>query len=99
MFVGVVAFGFVKTTVRNTVTDTVTKRERVQDGDTSRYLVFGENEVYQNTDSLWLGKFNSSDFYRDIKPEHTYKLEVTGWRVPLMSWYRNIVKYDEVKGR
>ncbi len=82
---------------QETVTDKVVRLERVNTEGSSKYLVFGEKEVYQNTDSLWNGKFNSSDFYRDIEPGKTYRFRVYGWRVPFLSWYRNIIAYEQVQ--
>ncbi|CCF83468.1 hypothetical protein [Nitrolancea hollandica] len=79
------------------VTDTVVRTERVEDGNGGRYLIYGEAEVYQNTDSVYFGKFNSSDLYRDIKEGHSYRFEVVGWRVPFLSWYRNILKVEEIE--
>ncbi len=90
-------FSFTKFNNKATITDTVVKTERIQDGDDSYYLVYGKNEVYEDVDSLFAGKFNSSDFYRDIQAGHTYTFQVTGWRVPFMSWYRNIIGFQEVK--
>ena len=84
-------------TKQEVVVDTIVKSERVTYGETSKYLVFGKNEVYQNTDMFIIGKLNSSDFYRDIEVGKTYKLKVVGRRVPLFSWYRNIIEFDEVK--
>jgi hypothetical protein len=82
---------------RETVTDTVVKSERVNNGESGKYLVFGKNEVYQNTDSFPLRKFRSSDFYRDIEVGKTYRFRVVGWRLPLFSTYRNIVGFEEVE--
>jgi hypothetical protein len=81
---------------RETVTDTVVKSERITSGESGKYLVFGEREVYQNTDSFPLLKFRSSDFYRDIEVGKTYRFRVVGWRIPLFSTYRNIVGFEEV---
>lgn len=98
LFFGSLAiFGYVKSTVQDTVSDTVVKTERVQDGDSSKYIIYGRNEVYEDVDTFWFGKFNSSDFYRDIQAGHSYQFTVVGWRVPFLSWYRNIVKYEEIK--
>lgn len=91
-----VIFGFVKSTVQSVVIDTVVKTERITTKSDGKYIVYGENEVYENVDSIWFGKFNSSDVYRDLKPGHKYEFTVIGWRVPFMSWYRNIVRYKEV---
>lgn len=82
---------------QETVVDTVVRSERVTNGESSKYLVFGEREVYQNTDNLPLRKFNSSDFYRDIEVGKTYRLKVIGWRIPFFSLYRNIVGFEEIE--
>jgi hypothetical protein len=89
--------GVLKVTVRDTVTNVVvTDKERVTtgSGDTasSKYLIFTSNEVFENTDSLLLFKFNSSDVYGSIQRGQTCTFEVVGWRVPFLSWYRNIAK-------
>lgn len=84
---------------KDTVTDTVKKSERVCSGGESgscEYLVFGQKEVYTNHDSWWYWKFNSSDFYRDIENESTYTFTVYGWRVPFLSWYRNIIEVKKL---
>ena len=98
VFVGVLvgAQQLVVLSHQETVIDTVIKSERVVSGESSKYLVFGKNEVYQNTDMFVIRKFNSSDFHRDIQPGKTYRFTVAGWRVPLFSWYRNIIRFEEV---
>lgn len=88
---------FISLLHQETVTDTVVKSERVNNGESGKYLVFGRNEVYQNTDSFPLLKFRSSDFYRDIQVGKTYRFKVVGWRIPLFSTYRNIVGFEEVE--
>lgn len=72
---------------------TIVDKERVVDSDgDSKYLVFTEAEVFENTDCLVLGKFNSSDLYGQLKIGETYQVQVYGWRIPFLSMYRNIVK-------
>lgn len=79
----------------DTVTFTVADKETkvVSDGEnvSSKYLVFTENETFENTDLLFGGKFNSSDIQGKLKRGKTYTAEVYGWRVPFFSMYRNIV--------
>lgn len=55
----------------------------------------GTTEVFQNHDAFWWMKWNSADVQQLIKVGHTYELTVTGWRVPLFSWFRNIVEFRE----
>lgn len=70
---------------------TVTEKERVVTKNTSKYIIFTEKEVFENTDSVWYLKFNSSDIYGKLNKGETYKAKVYGFRVPFLSWYRNIV--------
>jgi len=75
---------------QTTVTVTVTEKERV-DG---TYLVFTDLETLKNEDDLLFFKFNSSDLYGSLKEGQTYDFRVAGWRVPLLSWYRNVVAIE-----
>jgi hypothetical protein len=59
---------------------------------TSKYLVFTENETFENTDETFVGKWNSSDFQGKFAKDSTYKVKVVGWRIPFASTYRNIVQ-------
>lgn len=78
------------------VTIKVTDKERIVESDgkntTSRYLIFTENETFENTDLLFEGKFNSSDLQSKLSKGKEYKVRVYGWRVPFLSMYRNIVE-------
>lgn len=73
----------------------VNDKERIVESDgnstSSKYLVFTENETFENTDYLLTFKFNSSDIQGRIKPGQTCEFEVVGWRVSFMSMYRNIL--------
>lgn len=75
------------------VTFTVDKSERVCDSNNScKYLIYTDKGVYEDTDSMFNGKFNSSDIYGEIQNGKTYDVTVYGWRNGLLSWYPNIVK-------
>lgn len=64
----------------------------------SKYLVFTENETFENTDS-WLSlKLASSDLQGKLKIGSDYKCDVYGWRIPLLSKYRNIVSCEQIVG-
>ena len=93
----------------STVTDvvvTVTEKERIVESNgehtTSKYLVFTENEVFENVDAMIpFFKFNSSDIQGKLHVGETYKLTVWGWRINFLSWYRNILNvqpYDSDTG-
>ncbi|MCC5807367.1 MAG: hypothetical protein JJU00_13670 [Opitutales bacterium] len=71
---------------------TVTDKERVPMGDQgSYYLVFTEDEVFQNVDSWRRFKVNSSDVQGGLRVGGTYVVSVYGWRIRMLSRYRNIV--------
>lgn len=78
------------------VTVKIKKMERIHGEKSGKYLIFTENEVFQNTDSILYGKFNSSDLYGSLEAGKTYKLKVYGWRIRFLSMYRNIITVDEV---
>lgn len=83
---------------RDSVTITITDKERIVTGSgdslSSKYLVHGENETFQNSDCWLLFKFDSSDVQRDLKVGGTYTIDVYGWRIPFLSWYRNIIEIE-----
>jgi hypothetical protein len=85
-------------TSAETVTITVTDKERIVESNgestSSKYLVFTDTEVFENTDDLFLWKFNSSDVQGKLKVGEKYTVLVIGWRVPLLSMYRNIVNIE-----
>jgi len=66
----VLSFGFPYWTAETT-TITVVDKERIVDGSgsamVSKYLVFSENEVFENTDCFARFKFNSSDVQGKLK--------------------------------
>ncbi len=91
----------VKATHRADVVITIDNLQPVAEGDDGNYLIWatredGSQEVFECTDSLYLGKFNSSDVYGQLEVGSTYKVQVAGFRWPFRSWYRNIIKiYSE----
>jgi len=73
-------------------------KERITTGSgesiSGKYLIYTEDEVFENTDDLLFFKSNSSDFQNNLKIDTMYRLEVAGWRVPFLSLYRNVVDYE-----
>lgn len=66
----------------------------------SKYLIYCKNEneeiqVYEITDSLFQGKFNSSDIYGSIEVGKEYTFVIRGTRIGLTSTYPNIVEVTE----
>jgi hypothetical protein len=94
LLVGGGRMAYVATTT-SIVTDTfVRDSERVcsqSDAQKCKYIAFGQNETYENTDTWAFLKFNSSDVNKSLVRGATCTLKVYGFRVPFMSWYRNII--------
>ena len=88
-----VVFGYpiAKWTSTDTINIKVEKTERINDGESSRYLVYTDDETFENTDSILFFKFDSSDVYGHLKEGQTYTVKVAGWRWKLTSSYRNII--------
>ena len=85
---------------RQTATEiivTIKDKEAItnSEGGSSGYRIFCEEEVLSNQDSVLFGKWDSSDIYKDMEEGKKYKVKVSGWRIPFLSSYRNIV---EIKG-
>lgn len=77
-----------------TVTDKFVKDDR--------YLVYcedenGEVDVYEIDDSFIYGRLNSSDYFGGIHVGTKYEFRVVGSRSPLLSWYPNIIEFEEIK--
>ena len=81
-----------------TVNEKVVKRYNNRD----KYLIFttkfnGEKEVFEDSDSLISRKFNSSDVYASLESGKKYDIQVYGWRIPILSAYRNIEKVNPIE--
>lgn len=92
MAIGLV-FGIAKASTSTNEVLTVQEKERVCDGSKSsscKYLIWTDKGVFENTDSMFAGKWNSSDVQGQLKIGHTYEVEARGWRIPFFSTYPNI---------
>jgi hypothetical protein len=58
-------------------------------------MVDTEKETFENTDSIFFGKFNSMDVQRVLRIGDKHTVVVAGRRVPLFSIYRNIIRVVE----
>lgn len=105
--ISVIAFPVMNFSNDHTYTVTITDKERVttqvaEDSIDSKYLIYGEDEngktyVFEDTDTLFRWKFNSSDVYGALKEGETYELTVIGFRVHIFNWYENIIDFKVVK--
>jgi hypothetical protein len=53
-----------------------------------------EGEVFENSDTFFYQKWNSSDIYGKLTVGNKYKATVYGWRIPFLSNYRNIIEIE-----
>jgi hypothetical protein len=101
LFMGVFGTVFIITyridTNVNVVSGTVTDRyvKRIGDSDVF-YIVLDDSNVYKNRDSLIWWKFNSADVQARIKMGQRYRFTVSGYRVPFLSMFQNIIDVEEV---
>ena len=107
--IAVTAFPVLNFSNDHKYTVTITDKERVtiqfvaKDSSTdSKYLIYGEDEngktyVFEDTDTLFRWKFNSSDVYGALKEGETYELTVIGFRNHLLNWYENIIDFKVVE--
>lgn len=80
---------------------TVTDKERVNDSGSSYYLVFGKDEygnvvVYENSDEILRGKWDSSTLQAGLEIGETYNVVLVGYRIPFWSMYENILEIEKV---
>lgn len=80
---------------QRTVTAKVTKTWVQNTKDGSINLIGTDKGVFEDQDSVTYLKFNSSDFYNEMTPGKTYTFDVTGWRIPLLSVWPNIVSCED----
>jgi hypothetical protein len=99
--VGIGALSILPHFTKNTYEVTVTEKQVKRSDDSDKYLIFtqlsdGNVRVFENTDSLIEGKFNSSDVYAKLKENKKYQIKTYGWRIPYLSSYENIINVEEV---
>ena len=76
---------------------TVTEKN-VNPGKGEKWLVYSKDEVYCITDLIFIGFFESSDVYNKIEAGKTYRVYVSGSRLPILSYYkciRNAIEIEE----
>lgn len=66
----------------------------------SRYLIVaevngGKEEVFSVEDEWVFLKFDASDRYASLKEGKTYTAGVCSYRIPLLTWYRNIYEIKD----
>jgi len=61
-------------------------------GEKVKYLVFTKEGVFENTDRIFIGKFNSSDLQNELMGKKVCKVHTLGYRIHILSEYPDIVK-------
>lgn len=87
--------GAIAYSTKDSVTFTVKNKESIVENNSSKYLIYTNKGVFENEDSLWYLKFDSSDLYNELEKGKTYEADVYGFRVPILSLYKNIVDVRE----
>ena len=79
---------------------TITDKERISVGSgediSHKYLVFADENVFENTDSIFHWKWDSSTVQSKLEKGKQYSIKTYGWRVPFLSWYENIVSVKAI---
>jgi hypothetical protein len=86
---------FVADTIMTRITDA--QMTKVDD----RFMIATEERPFVNHDAKYRFKFDSGTIQNDairLKGK-VVRIKKYGWRVPILSWYENIVKIEEVQQR
>lgn len=93
LVVGISMIGYSNTEeIKITVMDKYIKRS----GDYDKYMVVDTlGNAYEISDLMFIGKFNSTDLYNQLKIGHTYIVSISGVRNNFFSMYKNINRIIE----
>lgn len=102
LLIAIISFGYHKAFVFNDTEHIVTITDKERNDKSDKYLIFaeyenGETVVFENTDKWLRFKFASSDIQAELKEGKKYKLTTIGYRMPIFSWYQNIIKMEEIE--
>ena len=92
--IGLIIFTIVYALNKDTVIATVTDKQ--VRGESGTYYVYTDEEVFVVKDSPFYFRWDSSDDWSLIEIGETYEFDVTGYRIPILSKYRNIIDYELV---
>jgi len=84
-------YSYQKLTVEN-IHIKITDKQRVTYDSKSKYIIFTNEESFENTDSMFHQKHNSSDINSHFHVGCSYEVNVYGKRIPFFSVYRNIIE-------
>ena len=85
-----------KETITFTVKDKQIKMRGSGENKEDVYMIYTDKGVFENTDDIFLGKWNSSDIQNDLEIGKIYKADVYGWRIQFLSTYKNISNVEDL---
>lgn len=93
-----IGLGFASTMHVETVACTVESKDRTakREGGSDMRVYTTDCGVLSVADSIPDFDFSSADRFAAIKEGKRYEFTTRGWRVPLLSWFPNIIKIKEV---
>lgn len=94
LVIGLIIFAIVCALNKDSVTATVTDKQ--VRGESGTYYVYTDEEVFVVKDSPFYFRWDSSDDWSMLEIGETYEFDVTGYRIPILSKYRNIIDYELV---
>lgn len=101
LFIIFLLFGYLPRAYRGSKTIMVTDKERINYEEKSgsmksKYLIYADDEVYENVDDWFYFKWNSSNLYGQLQEGEQYKIWTAGWRMPIFSTYQNIIAIERI---
>lgn len=80
----------------NTLPDRSVQYNANGDKNTYANLVYTDKGTFQNSDSWFPSKHNSSDLYGKLYEKGTFECEIVGWRWPVFNVYPDLIKCEAV---
>ena len=74
----------------------VVNKERWK-GESGKYFIFAEDEVFLNMNNYYHNKSNADDLYPLFQAGKTYRVKIVGYYLPLIPRFRNIINIIDQK--
>lgn len=75
---------------------TVSKTDIKKINDVDVYMIYTNDGTYTLEDDMFFLNFSSSDLFGKIQENKTYLFKVNGFRIPILSMYKNIISFKEI---
>ncbi len=95
----VLAFGFMffEPFFSETEKTIVVQNKEVWKGESEKYFIFAEDEVFLNENNYYHNKSNADDLYPLFQVGKTYRVKIVGYYLPLIPRFRNIINIIDQK--